>query len=258
MFGWLDVRLGWPEDRTGWTGCAAVDAAFMLGWEAGITRQVERTYGRTHPQTVSGFALGWYGALPGVLGGACFRAARRVPRLTRDALAFRRHPEEEYPDGVALLNPRFWCLPDDPAAGHRDATVVADEVALAGMLRAQVRGHADDFLAAYAGGGRLPRRYLLGAFVDGLDTGVWYGGDPGLAAADEVLRLGRLVLPGVTSEFAEASSVHRLVDPRGRTHLARRRVGCCYWFKVAEDGALCGTCPRLDEASRAEKYAALG
>ena len=89
---WLHVRLGWPEDRTGWTHCAEVDAGFLAAWENRIEGYVARTYGRSHPMTVSGFALDWYAAMAGLVGGACFRQARRVPRLGRSALAFRRHP----------------------------------------------------------------------------------------------------------------------------------------------------------------------
>lgn len=254
---WLGVRVGWPQDSAGWIRCADVDAGFLAGWEARIGAHLTRTYGRSHPQTRSGYALDWYAGVAGIVGGACFRQARRVPRLDRVALAFRCHADEEYPDAVALLDTRFWCLPSDPDAGHPDATVVADEAALAAVLRAQVRAHADDFLAAYAGGARLPRRQRLGAFFDSLDTGLWYGGDAGVAAAGEVLGLGATVLPGATPEFADGSTVHRLTDHRGREHLSRRRVGCCYYFKVADDGRACATCPRVDDATRAARYAEL-
>ena len=252
---WLNVRIGWPEDRAGWVDCADVDATAIADWEARVDPQVLQRYGQTHPMTVSGFVLDWYASLPGVVGGACFRQARRVPRLDRASLAFRCHPEEQYPEAVALLDPRFWCLPDDPDASHPDADVVASEAALAAVLRCAVRAHADDFLAGYAGGAKLARRHLLGAFFDGLDTGVWYGGSAEVPAAPEVLQLGALVLPGSTSEFADPSTVYRLTDARGREHLSRRRVGCCYYYKVSENGEACATCPRVNDAERVERYA---
>lgn len=252
---WLHVRLGRPGDDADWTGCVDVDAGFLAAWEDRIEGYVVRAHGRSHPMTVSGYALEWYAGIPSLVGAACFRQARRVPRLGRAALAFRCHPEDEYPDGVALLDHRFWCLPDDPDAEHPDATVVADDEALAAVLRAQVRSHADDFFTAYAGRARLPRRHKLGAFFDGLDTGVWYGGDPGVGAASEVLRLGRTVLPGTTTEFRDRSSIHLLTDGRGHTHLTRRRIGCCYYYKVAEDQRACDTCPRVDDETRAVRYA---
>ena len=252
---WLHVRMGWPDDAAGWTCCADVDAGFLAAWENRIEGYVARTYGRSHPLTVSGFALDWYAAMAGLVGGACFRQARRVPHLSRPALAFRRHPDEEYPDGVALLDPRFWCLPGDPHANHPEATVVDDEDALAAVLRAEVRTHADDFFTAYAGRARLPRRHKLAAFFDGLDTGVWYGGNPQVGAAEEVLRLAATVLPGGTAEFGERSSIHLLTNRQGRTHLSRRRAGCCYYYKVDDGQQACSTCPRVDDEARAARYA---
>ena len=252
---WLDVRVGWPDDSTGWIRCADVDVDVIADWEARIDPRVLQMYGRTHPMTVSGFALDWYASLPGVIGGACFRQARRVPRLDRSSLAFRCHPEEQYPDAVALLDPRFWCLPSDPDAEHADASVVGSEAALAAVLRGELRAHADDFLAGYAGGAKLARRHLIGAFFDGLDTGVWYGGSSEVQAAPEVLRCGALVLPGSTPEFTDGSTIYRLTDSRGREHLSRRRMGCCYYYKVTESGEACATCPRVSDAERVERYA---
>jgi hypothetical protein len=252
---WVQVRVGLPDDATGWTRCADVDTAYVAGWESRLATGISRAYGRTHPMTTSAFCLDSYAGIPGQVGGALFRLARRVPRLDRASLAFSCHPDSHHPDGVALLDHRFWCLPGDPDATHPHATVVADEAALAAVLRAQVRAHADEFVAGYRGGARLPRRALLGAFFDGLDTGVWYGGDP---EVHTVPSEGSTVLPGDTAEFADPSSLHLLVDARDRTHVSRRRVGCCYYFKVADDGRACATCPRVDDAERARRYAELG
>ena len=249
---WLQVRVGLPEGTADWTRCSDVDVAFVADWETWMAGSITRTYGRTHPMTASGFCLDSYAGIPGQVGGAMFRLARRVPRLDRASLAFSCGPDAPHPDGVALLDPRFWCLPDDPDATHPAATAVADEAALAAVLRAQVRTHADEFLAGYRGGARLPRRGLLGSFFDGIDTGIWFGGDP---AAPTLPAEGSAVLPGGTVEFRDASSLHLLIDARERTHVSRRRLGCCYYFKVADDGRACATCPRVDDTERALRYA---
>ena len=133
-----------------------------------------------------------------------------------------------------------------PGAGHPDATVVADEAALAAVLRAEVRGHADAFLATYPAHGRLPRRALLGAFTDGVDTGLWLGGDP---APDRLPAEAALVLPAGSSPLP-ASTIAVLVDGRGRRHVDRRTLSCCYYFKVDPAAGPCGTCPRIPAAER--------
>jgi hypothetical protein len=255
--GELRIRVGWPEDRSGWTNCDAVDATFLAVWEDRIATYLRRTYRQSHPMTIVGFLLDWYAAVPGVVGGACFRASRRVPYLAPGSLAFHRPADEPAVDGAALLDLRFWCLPDDPDADHPDASVVADESALTSVLRAQVRTHADDFLARYRGARRMPRKQRLGAFFDAVDTGLWHGGPDDAAAAPEALRAGAVVLPGSTKEFPAASSLHVLTDSRGRTQLSRRRLGCCYVFHVGVDRQACTTCSRVDDRTRAARYGVL-
>lgn len=65
------------------------------------------------------------------------------------------------------------------------------------------------------------------------------------------------MLPGGTAEFRDASSIYRFTDARDREHVARRRVGCCYYFKVAADDLPCTTCPRVDDAQRVARYSGM-
>ncbi|NMH96425.1 (2Fe-2S)-binding protein [Pseudonocardia acidicola] len=258
----LDVRVGPVRAEDGWTRCDEVGAAFVARWEAETAAALPGWYGRTHPTTASAFVLHWCADLPGLAGAAFLRHARRVPRLDRAALAFRRDPGNPVPAATGLLDDRFWCLPDDPAADDPAATVVADEHALAAVLRGQIRGHADEFLADYPPGRPLPRRALLGAFFDGLDAGVWRGADGVTAYRDESamtvsLQEAALVLPGGTPLFPEPSTLHPFVDARDRIWLSRRRVSCCYYFKVSAAGTACSTCPRTSPAERAQRYADL-
>lgn len=224
----LDVRPGLPARATddSWTRCSDVDRPFLTTWEARIAEDMSRDYGRADPIAVSGFALDRYAGIPGQVGGALFRLARRVPRLDRAALAFTCGTGEgQYPVAIALLDDRFWCLPADADAAHPSATVADGTASLAAELRAQVRAHADGFLAGYRPGRRTSPRGLLGAFFDGLDTGIWFGGDDSAAAASQVIADARAVLPGGTADFRHRSSLYVLADTRGREHLCRRRVG---------------------------------
>jgi hypothetical protein len=249
----LGAAFGRPvlcgEPGPGWTRCADVDAEFVTRWEQAVGAQHRREFGRSHPAAAAAYVLGWYAGVPAELGGALYRLSRRVPRLGRDAVAFRL-AAEAYPDAYALLDARFWCLPSDPAADHPDATPVADEPALAAVLRAQVRAHADAFLAQHPSRGRLPRRTLLGAFTDGMDTGLWLGDDP---APERLLPDAALALPAGPSPLP-ASTLHVLVDGRGRRHVDRRTLSCCYYFTINPAAGPCGTCPRIPSAERLRRF----
>jgi hypothetical protein len=248
---WLTIAFGGPPS-SGWLRCSDVDAAVIADWEGQAEAGHLSRFGRTHPMTSTGYVLGWYADIAPSVGAMCFLLDRRVPRLDRPALAFRR-ADEGYPDAVAVLDPRFWCLPQDPAAGHPDATVVTDEQALGAILRVEVRRHADDFLATYQPAARLPRRNLLGAFFDGLDCGFWLS-EHGPASREGVVTTARLVLPGSTMEFPDPSRYYVAVDQARREHLTRRRVSCCHYYKVGTDGA-CTSCPRTTDAERLRRLA---
>jgi hypothetical protein len=247
---WLQVRSGLPRDAVGWTVAADVDEAFVRAWERAVAHRHDVTYGRSDPVTAAGYVLSWYASVPARIAGACFAVARRVPRLEPEVVALHRHPEDLHPDGVALLDDRFWCLPDDPAAGDPAATVAADEAALGAVLRAQVRAHADRFLGWYTPGARLPRRSLLGAFFDGLDVGLWTGGLTAGVPAACVPEAATPALPGGTAEFRDASTLYLLRDARGREHLTRERVACCHYYRIEPTRDACFTCPRTTPAAR--------
>jgi hypothetical protein len=251
---WVGWRLAPGGAADDWVRCADVDAAFVTAWEQAAASTQVAEHGRSDPRAAAAYVLGWYAELPGMVGGRLFAVARRVPRLDGGSLAFRQHPTEFWPDHVALLDARFWCLPDDPATDHPCASVVGDENELAILLRQQVRAHADEFLGWYRPGARLARRNLLGAFFDGLDGGVWQGRDPGPTGRAQLRATASCVLPGGTPEFAEASTLYELTDDRGSTHLTRERISCCHYYTLDEESP-CFTCPRTTPRSRAQRAA---
>lgn len=248
------VRL--RPTSSGWTRCSLLldEPDRLTQWQARVVESFAATYPGSEPaglaRAAAGSVLDWYAYVPGFLVGSMFHLARRVPEATPELTAIRTDPAEHWVDGTALLGTRFWCLPGDPDAGHRDATVVGTEGELAGVARAQVRSHADRFLAAYRPLGRLPRRALLGAFFDALDTAAWEV--EGLATARSCVRSARTLLPGRTREFADASRMYALTDTLGRVHPAQRRVGCCESYRITQS---CFGCPRTTDAERAEQAA---
>lgn len=246
------VHLGVPPGETGWITCQEVieQPVLLRRWQADAAAHLRDEHSTVPAITSAAFVLGEYAGICGFLGGATYSLDRRVPRLDAGALAFRQDPAVWWPRAFALLDRRFWCLPDDPDAFHPDATAVAGELELATVLRAQVRAHADAFLAMYEPGVRMARRHLLGAFFDGLDCGPWVvSGKRERAVADSAR-----VLPGRTVEFKDASTLRRLVDARGREHLTRERISCCFYYRLPDVEA-CFTCPRTSLAERVERAA---
>ncbi|WP_083826507.1 (2Fe-2S)-binding protein [Hoyosella subflava] len=249
----INKRVAWASITTGqpstgeWALCSQSGPEFIAEWEARVTHMLRRDFHRHHPMASAAYVLDWYASISGCIGGMSFGLARRVPRLDRQSLAFHRHNEHAYPDGIALLSPRFWCLPSDPDATHRDADVVSTERDLARILRTEIRLHADDFLSNYRGGAQLPRRHLLGVFFDSLDTGMAM--QTGAAPA-QILADAKSVLPGGSREFEHASTISVVHDSKQREHVTRKRISCCYYFKVADGGVACATCPRTTDEER--------
>jgi hypothetical protein len=107
---WLTVEFGKPEGD-GWLRCNDVDATVIASWEACVADRHREWYGCDDPMTSSAYVLNWYADVAPSAGALSFLLDRRVPNLDRDALAFRRYAEVEYPDAIALLDSNFWCLP---------------------------------------------------------------------------------------------------------------------------------------------------
>lgn len=249
------VRLGIPAGQGAWNLCAAVieDQRYVLRWQDAVAEQLSQIYSTPASRvdvTAAACVLDWYAYAPGFLAGAMFHVARRVPNVSPEVLAFRRDPVEHWISGTALCDDRFWCLPDDPGADDDGAHVVADEAALAAIARAQVRAHADRFLASYEPGVRLPRRALMGVFFDSLDSGPWIA-EP-LAPGASCIESSRLLLPGRAEHFTDRSRMYELTDLKGRTHISRRRVACCESYRIEPDGAGCFDCPRTNDTRRSE------
>jgi ferric iron reductase protein FhuF len=63
-------------------------------------------------------------------------------------------------------------------------------------------------------------------------------------------------------EFAERSALRRIVDGHDRKWLTRRRVSCCFYYRVCPEGPAdrevsCSTCPRTSDEERLRRYTAL-
>lgn len=252
----VHIRSG-TRGEPGWVRCAnALRGPELFDrWRADLAGQLAEHHGPVAEQVPAGYVLQWYLGVPGYLGGMTFHHVRRVPSLAPEDVAFRLASGTFHVEGIAVLGRRFWCLPGDPDAGSPDATAVADEDALAGVLRAEVAAHAERFLQVYGPRVRFGRRTLWGAATDALDAALWVAGREHGAEASGVLDAG-LVLPERIAPFTSGSTLHRIVDDAGRSQWTRQRESCCFHYKLAGVERPCVTCPRLSDADRASILAA--
>jgi hypothetical protein len=248
------VHLGAP-DAPGWNRCSDLieHPELLREWQDALTRFLLGAYHCTQAAAASAAAactLDAYTFPVGFLAGAAFHVDRRVPHVAPDVVAFSVDPDEHWVSGVALLDDRFWCLPDDPASDHRSATVVASEVELARVARHQVHEHAEAFLATYDPGVRLAVSSWRSAFADSLDSAPWIA--QALAAPTDCLTTSAALLPGAVADFPEVSCLYVLTDGAGRTHVTRRRSFCCKSHLLEPDGSACMDCVRTSDATRVE------
>ncbi|MGH3538340.1 MAG: (2Fe-2S)-binding protein [Pseudonocardiaceae bacterium] len=246
---WLSFRL-LDLPGTEWTRCeqALSDPAFFTRWRALVAAWLGRQHAEVPERTAAGYVLQWYLGIPTYIGTMLFHAARRVPSLQPQQLAFRFDPG--WVQEVALRPGRFWCLANDPDAGHPDATVLPDEVALGVALRHEVVSHATRFLRVYGPQVRFGRRTLWAAVTDVLDTGLLLAGRS-FGSAQAGAADARLVLAQRVEPLTSASTTCTVTDEHGRVHWTRRRGSCCFYFALPGVEQPCVTCPRTDDAGRA-------
>ncbi|WP_460406494.1 (2Fe-2S)-binding protein [Actinophytocola sediminis] len=189
--------------------------------------------------------MAWYLSVPGYVAALLFHHERRVPSLRPEHLAFRTTRPRPHPESTALLDPRFVCLPDDPAAGTPDATVVPDEGALAAVLRGRFTAHAARFVAAFAPTVRFGRHTLWAAATDALDDSMLlagrYGGDEAAGVVDAAL-----LLPERLSPLTSGSTMRPVAGAAGEpVSWTRRRESCCFHYLLEHGKGPCATCPRV-------------
>ncbi|MBP2340380.1 hypothetical protein JOF41_006558 [Saccharothrix coeruleofusca] len=239
LVGYLDVRYG-PPVGDDWLTCAdLLDQPERFDqWRARLARWLEDEHGESNERATAGYVMSWYLGAVGLLGGVLFHTARRVPSLRPSDVALRIADEgRPHVVGLALLSGEFACLPDDAGGDHPSATAVADDAALAALLRARFAAHAAAFVASYGTTVRLGRRMLWAAATDALDSAAWTAGllcgDEDSGVADSAL-----LLPEQQAPFTAASTFRPTPDG-----WARRRESCCFHFTLPGATA-CAGCPR--------------
>lgn len=239
----VEFRADLPRDG-GWQRCSDLlaEPARFVAWRERLAGWLRAQFGEAPARTTAGYVMSWYLHVPAYTAALLWHHERRVPPLRPGELAFRLGDDRPHPAGLAVLGGDFHCLPADPAAGRPEATVVADERALAAVLRARYIAHAEKFVHAYAPAAKLGRRMLWAAATDALDNSLWWAGrqcgDEGAGVAGAALVLDARHAP------LTAASALRLDEERT---WGRRRESCCFSYLLPGE-AECAECPRVRRA----------
>lgn len=111
----------------------------------GVNQQLDilKTYLRTDdrdiPVALGAMSFPW---LVASVAFAAYLSDRRVPDLSPAAISYT-FADYGYPMNLTFHSPRFTALPDDPAAGHPDVTVVADGAELLAVLQRELGAHIE-------------------------------------------------------------------------------------------------------------------
>jgi hypothetical protein len=239
----LDARVSWTRlsvtegetpagDR--WVTCADLltDPSLLSQW----TSQARAHYGSaTDPLTGAGLVLDWYLAAVALPAVGAFHLGDVLVDLDPTAVALRLGAPGSPSSATALLRA-------EPVAVGAGAAPLA----------AQLRTHAEAFVAVFGPQFRFSRRACWAAVTDQVDTAFltagWVSGEQDRAAAEAAAVLGAdeasSWLPG-----AGWSTLHQVVDVHGRSHWTRRRHGCCLLYRVPGI-APCLSCPRVGDEVR--------
>jgi FhuF 2Fe-2S C-terminal domain len=243
----FSLQVGSPRDTHDWVNCASLlsDTTLFDRWRATLGEWLMDQYGDAPERTTAGYIMTWYMSVPGYVAALLFHHERRVPSLRPEDLAFRTTRPRPHPESIAVLDRRFVCLPDDPAAGTPEATVVPDEHALASVLRGRFTAHAARFVSAFAPTVRFGRHTLWAAATDALDDSMLlagrYGGDESAGVLD-----GALLLPERLPPLTSASTMRPAAEsPASPGEWTRRRESCCFHYLLEHGKGPCATCPRV-------------
>lgn len=241
------VRLGPPSSTGAW-----FSAHGLLGRQSGLIDDAMAEIGAADNAEKRDVQAAYYfGAYAWFILGAAltpYLIAKRVPDIS-PANVWGTTTSGRL-SRIALRHGRFACLPDDPAASHPDATVVADADALLTHCRTEVEAR----LGAMIGMMRVRRipwgpramwamvsDYAIEIAIDTL----------GPAATDEALT--QIISPLVQNDASpmEARSWFYQVDGNRQSAFFCDRNGCCLTYKISGTEK-CGSCPLRPKTERIE------
>lgn len=184
---------------------------------------------------------------------ACYLLDRRVPAVSLENSRVHYTADFEA-DALALLDGRFAALPDDPAADHQDAAVVADLDALRTALRTAIETHLGqviDRLGACCG--CTTHGLWLTAADACAGTLVWLMQecDPRIDMARIEAEVNALIRMPESPLYSRQTGLIR-VTYQDDEEIFADRATCCHWHRT-EGGDYCSTCPKRTAEDRTRR-----
>lgn len=245
-------------DEAGWMALTDALAApeVVDGWYSDV-----RCRGGGRGDVAGSFLASWLsGIVVDTVAAAVLRERRAWP-LNLDGRLVHRHADGWF-DGLAVVAPIVFVLPDDPAAGHPDAVLLDDEVALRRRFVAEAVAALTPLFAAVWARAPYGVRGMWGAVADGIAGGALRqarrrdeDGDAAFAAAMTLVD----ALAAETPLLRVRPSLVT-VEWSGGTGHGSRKGTCCLWYKAQEardprDDGYCTSCPRRDRDHQRARWA---
>jgi len=245
---YLKVSVGTPTGEDWFTPATFVDDEGVLETLWTRTAEAAKTGDRAY---LKGSVFGSYIWMLTVSGVATYLLARRVPDLSARNTVL--HVDEAgWIDALALKEPCFACLPDDPAANSPHAAVVPD---LGTLRRFYLQGllteHLEAFMAVMKFRYKYGRRAMQETLADRIvGTLIWLLKEQGeKERIDGEVETFSSLLP-----FKSGSGVLE-VPFGGRCEPFLKRASCCLSYRLPEHG-YCTSCPLQSEEEQIARFQA--
>lgn len=245
---YLKVSIGTPTGEGWFTPAACLEGEGML--ETLWTRTAKET--KTHDRGyLKQSVFGSYIWLLTVSGIGVYLLERRVPDLSAQNTVL--HIDKAgWVDALALVIPRFACLPDDPAADDPHAVVVADVDALRRFyLHTLLTAHLEAFMSGMKSRYKYGLRAMQETLADRIvGTLIWL-----LKELGEKERIGGEVAAFSSLLPFKSKSGVLEVPFEGRCEPFLKRASCCLSYRLPEHG-YCTSCPLQSEDERTARFQA--
>ena len=194
--------------------------------------QVMAIYGTDNRQISAAFLVLGYFWSPMLAALACYTLDRRLPDLSADVVAF------NLSGGVRFTSPRFYALPDDPDAGHRDALILRDQNALRSRLVQQLdQDHAGPLFATLRSVAPYGLNGMRANYVDRLVSAVIW-----ISESLKDPEIARCEVPAFASRMTEKRRAGIIeLQHDGRVGIYQQRSGCCLNYRLPGKEK-CDTC----------------